>query len=869
MNGNMGESVKLVLQAVQALFNPDTPPDKREDANRWVINFKKRKEAWQVANIILGQPNLGREAYNYAAFTLRTKIMYDFQDLKTPELRRQLRDQVMKHAFNHVGDSVRVQLALAVTMLAIHMVENEWQTALKDIVRGLGKNPRTAMVLLDILTMLPEECVNRRIRCRRKVQEHAKETFSKDAAKILGVLKTYMHQAGANVQLQKKVYSCFLSWVRYCNVSAEMLMNDPLFKFTFQAVRKEELFNIAVEVLTELVVLTADMKKYTPAVRILVPQILSLGGKYDAALREGDEETCKTLTRLFVEMGERYMPMILAGGTEASQAVAILLKCSSNPDKSIASMTFNFWYLVSRKVTGSEDQKLKALFKQPFMQMVVRLKNVMQYPPEVKQVSDDRQALDDYKRYRYFAADALVDTESVVGIRPVLHVLLKELQKEWAAYQKNPQNWQAVEACLYCFRSVAKRVPANESEILPQLMRFILTPMLEQHSALRYTSTLIVGRFNEWINSHPDFIQPLLNFVVKGLQHNLLLVVSSAAYAFNYVCLGCSRILAERFMGPLFQVYTRSSGLRINERKEIVEGVTCVIGKLPKHKYREALTELIKPLAAVLQRAAESKVVNDEHKTQVSHALDLIAQAFMTLPERGAEQAAIILSQLKGLLDNAMKRYLADDALMERVCRCWKYGIRATKLHFKPMLPPLLHQLSQYFPKYPHSSFLYIVCVCVNEFGAHLQYQELLARAYKTFSEHGMSTLKTAEAYNQKPDIVGDFFDMQKRYLTHCPQIVFGSELIVHVFKCALVGVFVGHKDACSMLMKFFATFIKSGAELQHRPDRIPNSGPATKMLQSIMINYGERLTTGLMQGIAGKLPSSRIDFVIEVIEVT
>ena len=43
-----------------------------------------------------------------------------------------------------------------------------------------------------------------------------------------------------------------------------------------------------------------------------------------------------------------------------------------------------------------------------------------------------------------------------------------------------------------------------------------------------------------------------------------------------------------------------------------------------------------------------------------------------------------------------------------------------------------------------------------------------------------MTTLNSAEAYNQKPDIVGDFFDMQKRYLTYCPQIVFGSELIVH-----------------------------------------------------------------------------------------
>eukprot|EP00468_Gymnochlora_sp_CCMP2014_P012105 CAMPEP_0167747030 /NCGR_PEP_ID=MMETSP0110_2-20121227/4047_1 /TAXON_ID=629695 /ORGANISM="Gymnochlora sp., Strain CCMP2014" /LENGTH=817 /DNA_ID=CAMNT_0007631871 /DNA_START=450 /DNA_END=2903 /DNA_ORIENTATION=+ len=746
------------------------------------------------------------------------------------------------------------------------------------------------MTLLDILTVLPDECGNHKTCARRIVRKRAGEAFSIDTENVLGILKEYIRSAGSKTNLQFKVFRCFLSWVRYGDISPQRLADDPLFKYTFQAVEKPALFEIAVEVLSELVLHTQDMKRYQPAVAVLVPNILKLGPKFDEALRDGDDETCRNLARLFVDVGEVYTPLFLKPNRQAQIVVELMLKCSAHPDKNIASMPFNFWWKLSRALCDrSFPRKIKEQFERPFITLIGSLKKVMQYPPSLRDFKDN-QAISDCKRMRYIAADALVDTVSVVGVQRVLRILYTEMMKEWERYKQNKENWRGVEACLYCFRSLARRVSNEENEVLPKLMQFILVKEVQEQFALRYTATLIVGRFHEWIRHHPRFIEPLLKFVVTGLGSKLRLVVSSAAFAFNYVCTGCANQLAKSYILDLFKVYKVSGHLPLRERKEIVEGLTSVVTRLPlqnENGYLKGLTEMMKPLAEILKGAIDRKMLHVEpHKTKISDALDLVAQIFMSITEASEDRidedqksktqrrkhTVFILSHLKPILDTLMLQYLKDDSLMERVCRCWKYGIRAVKLGFTHMLKPLLNRLAELFPEHPHSSFLYIICVCVSEFGKqpHREYQEVMAKAYVVFTKHGMNTLRNSKAFTDNPDVVGDFFDMQKRYLTHCPRIVFSSELIVQVFQCALVGIGVHHEDACAMLMRFFATFIRMGSELRNEAQsRKSNEGivKATNMLKQIMKHFGEAMTAGLLQGAAGRLPNSRIQFVAEVIE--
>ncbi len=88
---------------------------------------------------------------------------------------------------------------------------------------------------------------------------------------------------------------------------------------------------------------------------------------------------------------------------------------------------------------------------------------------------------------------------------------------------------------------------------------------------VRYTATLTIGRYADWLNGRPEFISPLLNYVVTGLSTKdevrwralvwarmhprCWQLVSASSLAFKHVCDGCARHLTGReALGALFKV---------------------------------------------------------------------------------------------------------------------------------------------------------------------------------------------------------------------------------------------------------------------------------------------------------------------------
>jgi transportin-3 len=83
-----------------------------------------------------------------------------------------------------------------------------------------------------------------------------------------------------------------------------------------------------------------------------------------------------------------------------------------------------------------------------------------------------------------------------------------------------------------------------------------LIPKLVDEPQLRYTATLIIGRYSDWLARPPQnavFLGPLLSYVVTGLNDKE--VASSAALAFKFVCEGCAKQLCTPpFIENLFSV---------------------------------------------------------------------------------------------------------------------------------------------------------------------------------------------------------------------------------------------------------------------------------------------------------------------------
>ncbi len=77
-------------------------------------------------------------------------------------------------------------------------------------------------------------------------------------------------------------------------------------------------------------------------------------------------------------------------------------------------------------------------------------------------------------------------------------------------------------------------------------------PQFHARTELRYTATLIVGRYADWLNLHPQYIAQLLAFVCTGLPDTE--IVAASALAFKHVCDGCRTHLAMMYLKECFQV---------------------------------------------------------------------------------------------------------------------------------------------------------------------------------------------------------------------------------------------------------------------------------------------------------------------------
>ena len=126
--------------------------------------------------------------------------------------------------------------------------------------------------------------------------------------------------------------------------------------------------------------------------------------QYDAALVASGEETCRALCRIFTEMGEQYLHLILQNPQQwALPVVGAVLRGASHPDREVAGITFNFWYILSEELAGGgrvlgdgQRAACRELFVPAYEQLVDALRLLVEVPPDSREWTDD--VRDDFKR---------------------------------------------------------------------------------------------------------------------------------------------------------------------------------------------------------------------------------------------------------------------------------------------------------------------------------------------------------------------------------------------------------------------------------------------------------------------------------------
>lgn len=146
---------------------------------------------------------------------------------------------------------------------------------------------------------------------------------------------------------------------------------------------------------------------------------------------------------------------------------------------------------------------------------------------------------------------------------------------------------------------------STESEVVPKVVEAILNIPENTHIAVRHTSVLLLGELCEWIEKHPETLDPILSFLVCCLpQHG---IGAAAATALQNICAACNDHM-PRHIPVLLQLLHQVDTFAITNNAVIglLKGVAAIVGCMPHVNVTPALRELclmqVNPICQLIEQ---------------------------------------------------------------------------------------------------------------------------------------------------------------------------------------------------------------------------------------------------------------------------
>jgi transportin-3 len=127
--------------------------------------------------------------------------------------------------------------------------------------------------------------------------------------------------ASANTVVAQKLFACFDSWVRFCAIPPDVVVQTVLLDACFQGIAVPQLFDVCVECVVSMLHRYCVLDKHIIMIQALIPRVMALTPLYQAATKAEDDDQAKGLCRVFAEMAERYIALIV-GAAELNQVRA-------------------------------------------------------------------------------------------------------------------------------------------------------------------------------------------------------------------------------------------------------------------------------------------------------------------------------------------------------------------------------------------------------------------------------------------------------------------------------------------------------------------------------------------------------------------
>ncbi|MCO5587429.1 hypothetical protein L7F22_041378 [Adiantum nelumboides] len=456
-----------VAQAVQVL-NHDSLSCNRVAANQWLVQFQHSDAAWDVAtNILTSEPPhhlYGYELHLFAAQVLKRKIQSEGVTLQA-EFRSALQAALLVSAkrYSTGPPQLLTQICLALSALVLRAVElkkpvEKLFASLSEIQgHGVGSH-----AILELLTVLPEEVIEENV-VNATVNSERRWHFTQELLSHTGIVLEFLLKetkddtiSKSEVQEKhKKVLRSLLSWVRvgcFLEIPQSNVASHPLLGFVFDSLQAPALFDLAVEVIVELV-----------SRHEALPQALVLRMQWfkDAlllpAINNKNDRAISGLACLLSEVGQAAPMLITVGSHEAFILTDALLRCVAYPDHDweIADSTLSFWCAIVEFILAlsSEVEKKNALAS--FTPVYTVLLDALFLRAKVsddnaKELDDTGSLPDGLIRFRRNLEELLTDICYLLG---PTNFLAKVLNGSWTTSESEIY-WEIVEVRLFALNTM-------------------------------------------------------------------------------------------------------------------------------------------------------------------------------------------------------------------------------------------------------------------------------------------------------------------------------------------------------------------------------------------------------------------------------
>ncbi|OBZ78618.1 Uncharacterized protein C11G11.07 [Grifola frondosa] len=508
-----------------------------------------------------------------------------------------------------------------------------------------------------------------------------------------------------------------------------------------------------------------------PVIEQIVPRVIALKPKL-AEYRD-DPDRIRGLARIFAEAGETYRSLLLHHPETFFPIVEAIGECSAYPDLDIVPITFHFWMRLAQSI--GKKPSVSPLFLDAYKALMGVIIRHLHFPADLSSLTG--QEAENFRSFRHVMGDTLKDCCYVLGADTCL-LAAYELITTALSHAPAAISWQEIEAPLFSMRSMGAEVDPADEKAVPKIMDLI--PSLPPHPRVRYAALLIISRYTEWINKHPDYIPYQLQYISAGFEDNDAEVNAAAGQALKYLCQDCRR--------------------HLDDKVQVYEAIAYVISAMPMEQAAQSLrTFSLDILARVHKLAIGSTPATKEELLEVSHGLENLEVMLGVIDTFGEQLPAACQNTYQeawAVFDPFIAKYGSDYQITERTTRVLRLGLKFFGPAVRPILPSVLLRMSTAFEATGLSSYLWISSKIVGAFGN--EEDPALRAAFRDVLER--SSKKLVLILQEKPpssipDVMEDYLQMMLQMIEFAPDVLFTSPAFAIAFRAAMAALTLIHSD--------------------------------------------------------------------------